>query len=68
MVVGFVISVTAWFPEAVPPGTNSETVPVTVTASPTATPFGVEPVKTKTPFVPSTFRISNDTRDAPVAS
>lgn len=47
--VGRVISVSDWFPEEVPPGTYSETVPDTVTASPTATPFGVEPVKTKTP-------------------
>jgi hypothetical protein len=46
--VGLVISVSDWLPEDVPPGTYSETVPVTVTASPTAT-FGVELVKTNTP-------------------
>ena len=46
--VGLVISVTDWLPVDVPPGTNSETVPVTVTESPTAT-FGAELVKTKTP-------------------
>ncbi len=48
VIVGLVISVSDWLPEEVPPGTYSETVPVTVTESPTAT-FGVEPVKTKTP-------------------
>jgi hypothetical protein len=47
--VGLVISVIDWLPEAAPAGTNSETVPDTVTRSPTATPFGVELVKTKTP-------------------
>lgn len=46
--VGLVISVTDWLPVETPPGTNSETVPLTVTESPTAT-FGVELVKTKTP-------------------
>ncbi len=46
--VGRVISVTDWFPEDVPPGTYSETVPETVTASPTAT-SGALLVKTKTP-------------------
>ncbi len=46
---GRVISVRDWLPEDVPPGTYSETVPDTLTASPTATPCGVEPVKTKTP-------------------
>jgi hypothetical protein len=40
--------VTDWFPDEVPPGTNSPTVPDTVTASPTET-FGVELVKTKMP-------------------
>ncbi len=49
MVVGLVISVRDWLPEVVPPGTYSATVPLTLTESPTATPFGVEPVKTKTP-------------------
>ncbi len=48
MTVGLTISVTAWLPDEVPPGTNSETVPVTVTESPTAT-VGLELVKTKTP-------------------
>ena len=46
--VGLVISVSDWLPVEVPPGTYSETVPETVTASPTAT-FGAELVKTKTP-------------------
>ncbi|MDQ0931830.1 hypothetical protein QFZ49_001737 [Streptomyces turgidiscabies] len=46
--VGLTISVTDWLPPAAPPGTNSETVPVTVTESPTAT-VGLELVKTKTP-------------------
>src|SRR5690348_3315681 len=48
VIVGLVISVTDWLPEEAPPGTYSETVPVTVTESPTAT-FGVELVKTNTP-------------------
>lgn len=48
MTVALVISVTDWLPVEAPPGTYSETVPVTVTASPTAT-FGAELVKTKTP-------------------
>ncbi|CAM5685899.1 hypothetical protein SALBM217S_02545 [Streptomyces griseoloalbus] len=47
--VGLVISVTDWLPEEVPPGTYSETVPETETSSPTATPCGVELVKTNTP-------------------
>ncbi|GDY73175.1 hypothetical protein SAV31267_026600 [Streptomyces avermitilis] len=46
--VGFVISVSDWLPLAAPPGTYSETVPDTVTESPTAT-FGAELVKTRTP-------------------
>ena len=48
MTVGLVISVTDWLPPAAPPGSTRETVPVTVTASPTAT-VGAELVKTKTP-------------------
>ncbi len=48
VITGLVISVSDWLPEEVPPGTYSETVPVTFTASPTAT-FGVELVKTNTP-------------------
>lgn len=46
--VGLVISVTDWLPDEAPPGTYSETVPETVTASPAAA-FGAELVKTKTP-------------------
>lgn len=46
--VGLVTSVTDWLPVETPPGTYSETVPVTVTESPTAA-LGAELVKTKTP-------------------
>ncbi len=48
VITGLVISVTDWLPLDVPPGTYSETVPDTVTASPAAT-FGAELVKTNTP-------------------
>lgn len=48
VIVGRVICVTDWFPDEVPPGTNSETVPEIVTASPTET-VGRELVKTNTP-------------------
>ena len=52
--VGLVTSVTDWLPLEVPPGTYSETVPVTVTESPTAT-FGAELVKTNTPSLVAGF-------------
>ncbi len=42
--VGLAISVIDWLPLAAPPGTYSWTVPDTLTASPTATPFGAESV------------------------